>query len=96
MDPVYEEPHVLMRELLGSLRDINWRLRELKWAVQKGLVAGEARKKVLAKIERTMQTKMCLIYSIYDIRQSFLKEVKSDKLRANFSLATLFQDLRNI
>jgi hypothetical protein len=90
----------LFRILIDSVRDLNRGIVQLKWVVKEKLVTDEARKQILLKLENMMNTRMCLIYSVYDIRQRFIDALsdKNSEVRVNkkFAIETLFAELKNI
>jgi hypothetical protein len=93
----------LARGLFAGIRETNIRLRELKNFLKEDLCKEDRKEEILKRIERLVDTKFCLIYSIYDIRNKLIREL-SDSLTGDrfrelervFDLTTLYKDLKDL
>ncbi len=98
--PEFVDPNQMMRELLASVRDTNRRLEEIRIMVQSDAIKKVRKPAVISRYERLTETRFCLIYSIYDMRQKFIKQVsdehRKDEIEKSFALDKLFKDLATI
>jgi len=96
----YIDSNQMMRELMGSVRDLNRRLSELKTLLVSDSIKKEKKAEVIDRYKRLTKTKFELIYSIYDVRQRFIKQVSCDLNKKNieedFALKTLFKNLSTV
>lgn len=81
----------LLSQLLSSIRDINRRLDELKWIVKDKLCTEEGRKEIVQRIERLSETRMCLIYSLMDVK----KQVENT-LNQELDMTKLYKELKEL
>ena len=101
---LYESEYIdtltVVRELLSSIRDTNRRIFEIKNMIQKGYIKEEKISEVKGRYLRLKETRSCLIYSIYDMRQKFIEslsgEYTKESISQKFKLNGLFRDLSNI
>lgn len=63
-----EEILFFARELFASLRELNKRIDELQWIIKGDLYREDKKQEIIDRIKRLIETKFCLISSIYDIR----------------------------
>lgn len=96
----YVDPAVMMRELLAAVRDTNRRLFEIKNMIVNDYIAEEKKDEVKGRYLRLMNTRFCLIYSIYDMRQKFVDQISDpntkEMVESKFQLDGLFQDLSHV
>lgn len=64
-EPDVMDAHWLSLELCKSIRDIDTRLDELKIIL--GGIKNERRKHIVERVERLIETRFCLIYSLMDV-----------------------------
>lgn len=90
----------MMRELLSSVRDVNHRLVELKDMLQQNLVKEEKRYEIKQRYQALMNTRFCLIYSIYDVRQKFVNQISDEYTKKDvekkFQVESIFEDLKKL
>ena len=70
-EPDVMDPHWLSLELCKSIRDIDNRLDELKIVL--GSTKNERRKHILERVERLIETRFCLVYSLMDVNPGMKK-----------------------
>lgn len=91
-------PSELMRELISSIRDTKTRINELKSLVKGDFCRPERKKEVIGRIERLIETRLQLLYSIYDIRHRFLAYLSTESerkaLEEKFSVGTLYKMIK--
>ena len=93
----YLSTQELMRELLGSIRDINQRLCEMRWFIDNKMFKDkETFRKIRDRVGRLKESRMNIAYSIYDIRQSFLKQMDREELDDAFKISTLLKEVRRL
>jgi hypothetical protein len=66
-------------------------LDELKWIVKDGLCKESGRREIVDRIERLKETRMCLIYSLMDVR----KQTEST-LNEKIDLSKLYKELKEL
>lgn len=91
---------MMMRELISSVRDTSRRLSEVKMMIKGDFIKEEKKDEVKARYLALMNTRFCLIYSIYDIRQRFVKKISDkntkEKVEKRFQIDGLFHDLSSV
>ncbi len=65
----------MMRELINSIRDVSKRIDELTMIVNRDICRQEKKAFVVDRIRRLKETKIQLIYSVYDTRTRFINAV---------------------
>lgn len=68
-------PGSLMRELISSIRDMRIRIDEVKGIISEGYCIPERKGELIDRVLRMKETKMMLMHSAYDARQSFVESV---------------------
>jgi hypothetical protein len=88
-------------EMVSSVRELNRRIDELKYVVKSEYCTVEGKTKIIARIARLMETKLCIIYSIHDIRIRLINtyaagSVERIHIESMLDLETLYRDLKSI
>jgi hypothetical protein len=92
----------LARHMLASIKEVNIRIRELKGFLSDGCCKEDKKNEILQRIERLIDTKFCIIYSIYDIRKDIIQrlswdcEDKAREVDRIFDLKTLYEELKDL
>jgi hypothetical protein len=73
------DPHWLSLELCKSIREIDCRIDELKIVLGEGPARkiDERRKSIVERVERLIETRFCLVYSLMDINPGLKKDEES-------------------
>lgn len=87
----YLEFQILLTQLFSSIRDLNRRLNELKGVIKSESCSDEGRRLTVKRIERLNETRMCLIYSVFDLRKKAEKEINTQ-----LTIGTLYKELKNL
>jgi len=88
----YLETVNLLTQLLKSIRDVNRRISELKWIIKEKLYNKQEKKTITSKIERLYETRMCLIYSVFDVRETANKTLG----KSIGNLESLYKELKDL
>ena len=83
----------LFHELIASLRGVNNRISELRWVIKKDLYDGKKKKEILDKVKRLAETRMCIIYSIQDLKEHIKK---SSGGNIDIGLEATYQELKKL
>ena len=91
----------IFREMVSSVRELNRRIDELRLVIKSGWCDEKSTPKVLDRIARLMESKLCVIYSIHDIRMQLLStysvgSVERNKMEDILDISTLYKDLKSI
>ena len=90
----------MMRELISSVRDTNRRLEEISFLMDSGAIKKEKEGDIISRYKRLTDTRLCLINSIYDMRQQFIDKIATEdtreRIEENFSLQSLYRDLTKV
>ena len=73
------DAHWLSLELCKSIREIDCRIDELKIVLGNGPTpnSNERRKRIVERVERLIETRFCLVYSLMDINPGLKKDAES-------------------
>ena len=87
----------LVTSMIGSVKEINRRMSELKWTIKNGLCSEQGKKTILEKIIRLNETKHCIIYSIYDVRNSVIDALNDGSQKSEFlNMNDLYRQLKDL
>jgi len=83
--------HQFFRELLSSIKETNRRIDELKWVLRSSICTDEGRNKVIKRIEALVQTRFCLMFSIYDTRLRLVSNLSDESTLSRERAEELFK-----